>query len=183
MKSPESRKLLLLILGVLSLPALGQEPKTNRAPINVSADRATYESGQGVYEGRVELRQGKLSISADKLIIDEQNRQVDRILALGKPAQLNQEDGSVSAEARSIEYFVANGKVILKENAYIRQQGSEIRGKEITYDSQQQTVLAEGGNNPQRVEMTLQPRQVTQPPDEKTPDSTSKAKGSGSSSN
>lgn len=160
MKSPDRHWLLVLLLGVSV--AFAQDPlkPDNRAPINISADRASYENGQGVYEGRVELRQGALTIRADKLTIDEQNRQVNRILAVGQPAQLEQNGDSVRAEAKSIEYFVGSGKVILTQKALIRQQGSEIRGNRITYDSQQQTVIAEGdkGANPERVNMTLQPR-------------------------
>ncbi|MBB3047111.1 lipopolysaccharide export system protein LptA [Litorivivens lipolytica] len=170
----------LLLVAGLSYGQDGPSFKPdNRAPINVSADRASYENGRGVYEGRVELRQGLLSIKADSLTIDEQNRQVNRILAIGKPAQLEQNDGSVRAEAKSIEYFVANSKVILTGKALIRQQGSEIRGNRITYDSQQQTVVAEGdkGRNPERVNLTLQPRtspQTAEPEDDKAPADQSK---------
>lgn len=160
MTNPDRRWLFILLLG--ASVAFSQESlkPDNRAPINISADRASYENGQGVYEGRVELRQGALTIQADKLTIDEQNRQVNRILAIGQPAQLAQNGDSVRAEAKSIEYFVGSGKVILTQKALIRQQGSEIRGNRITYDSQQQTVIAEGdkGENPERVNMTLQPR-------------------------
>ncbi len=165
MKSPNPGALLVILLALTANSGSAAQTnaapgKNNLAPINVSADRATYENGQGIYEGRVELKQGNLAIEADKLVIEEQNRQVDRILALGTPAALNQSDGTVHAEANRIEYFVGTGKVILTEKAIIQQHGSEIRGKRIVYDSQQQTVEAEGksGENAERVNMTLQPR-------------------------
>ncbi len=170
MRSPELLIRLTATLSfALALAANAETPalvENNRAPINVSADRATYENGRGIYEGRVELRQGNLAINATRLVIDEQNRQVDRILAVGAPAALNQANGSVHAEARSIEYFVATGKVILTDKAVIQQQGSEIRGNRIVYDSQKQTVEAEGekGAEQERVNMTLQPRAKDTPP-------------------
>lgn len=163
---PRGRAVILALLLMV-----GIWPTASRAaqdPINISADRATYESGTGVYEGNVELQQGPLSIRAERLIIDEQNRQVDRILALGSPAVLTRSDGTVKAQANSIEYFVKSGRVILTDQALIEQQGSEIRGNRIVYDNTDQTVLAEGDKNTrqERVNMTLQPRRE----DEKTKD-------------
>lgn len=162
---PRFANLGAMLFAVLALvfapPALAAQ-----APINISADRASYEGGTGIYEGNVELVQGALSIKADRLIIDEQNREVNRILALGKPSILTQNDGTVRAEAKSIEYFVKSGQVILTDRAVIQQQGSEIRGNRIVYDSANQTVLAESdkGNKNERVNMTLQPQKKSEPP-------------------
>ena len=152
--------LLAVVVLLLARPSLAAQ-----APINISADRATYEGGTGIYEGNVVLVQGALSIRADRLIIDEQNREVNRILALGKPSILTQNDGTVRAQANSIEYFVKNGQVILTDQAIIEQQGSEIRGNRIVYDSEKQTVLAESDKNDgsERVNMTLQPQKKSEP--------------------
>lgn len=153
--------LLALPVAGVAQPADQEQGKAlvSNAPINISADRATYETGTGSYEGNVILTQGELSIRADKLVISEQEQKVNHILALGAPARLTQGDGSVSAEALSIEYFVQTGKVVLLNEAHIAQRGSEISGKRITYDSKRRTVLAEGdnGGTRKRVNMTLQP--------------------------
>ena len=157
---------LAALLALAPFPAMAAQ-----APINISADRASYEGGTGIYEGNVILVQGALSIKAERLVIDEQNREVNRILALGKPSVLTQNDGSVRAQANSIEYFVKNGQVILTDRAIIEQQGSEIRGNRIVYDSAKQTVLAESdkGDSSGRVNMTLQPQKKQEPPAEQQP--------------
>ncbi len=141
-----------------------------QAPINISADRASYEGGTGTYEGNVVLTQGPLSIKASRLVIDEQNREVNRILALGKPAVLTQNDGTIRAQANSIEYFVKDDQVILTDHALIQQHGSEIRGNRIVYDSEKQTVLAESDktDKSERVNMTLQPQKKSAPPADDT---------------
>ncbi|MFT5033060.1 MAG: lipopolysaccharide export system protein LptA [Bacteroidia bacterium] len=170
MKAPETlyQKASAALLAALVLVAT--QTFAAQAPINISADRASYEGGTGIYEGRVELIQGTLSIKAERLIIDEQNREVNRILASGKPSVLTQNDGSVRAQANSIEYFVKNGQIILTEQAVIQQRGSEIRGTRIVYDSEKQTVLAgsdEGGKS-ERVNMTLQPQKKPVPAEQAT---------------
>ena len=93
------------------------------------------------------------------------------MVPIGKPAALNQSNGRVHAEAHSIEYFVGRGRVILTDKAIIQQQGSEIRGNRIVYDSRRQTVEAEGekGADKGRVNMPLQPRGKDDAEDEPQP--------------
>lgn len=137
-------------------------------PIEINADRAELDEGKGVahYIGNVELTQGSLLIRADDLIIqaDDKN-QLQRVTAQGKPAEFNQtpEAGKppVVAKAKTIDYFVADEKLMLQLDAIVVQNDSTFQGTQIQYDIRnrrmQASSTANTGPKSQRVKMVLPP--------------------------
>ena len=153
-----------LLLGLLlSASSLGL-PEDRRQAINLSSDKATYENNRGIYTGNVNMSQGSLKIKADKLIIVESDRRVEKVIAEGSPAHFEQQprsdEGVVVASAQLIEYSLGDEEILLQRDATIRHQGSKISGDRIVYSGRKQMVIADGGSRALngRVQMTLQPQ-------------------------
>ncbi|AKH68861.1 lipopolysaccharide transport periplasmic protein LptA [Spongiibacter sp. IMCC21906] len=139
-------------------------PDDRNQAINLSSDRATYENNQGIYSGNVKMSQGSLKIEADKLVIVESNRKVEKVIAHGRPAKFEQQpregEGVVIASANTVEYKLNDEEILLQKNASITHQGSKISGDRVVYSGKKQTVVADGGSAAEngRVKMTLQPQ-------------------------
>ncbi|NKI18915.1 lipopolysaccharide transport periplasmic protein LptA [Spongiibacter sp. KMU-166] len=166
-----------LLLGLLlSANSLGL-PEDRRQAINLSSDKATYENNRGIYTGNVNMSQGSLKIKADKLIIVESDRRVEKVIAEGSPAHFEQQprsdEGVVVASAQLIEYSLGDEEILLQRDATIRHQGSKISGDRIVYSGRKQMVIADGGSRALngRVQMTLQPQ--SNPEDTQQPEAPS----------
>lgn len=162
------RRLLLPLVLLLNAALAAQAAEDRREPISIRSDRATYEAGKGVYQGNVIIEQGTLYITADRVEVFEEDRTVDRLIAYGAPARFHQSDatqGEIRASAGTVEYRVAEQRVILQDDAMVDHQGSEIQGERIIYDSRNRTVTAEGDADAEdgRIKMILQPRQAPEP--------------------
>lgn len=146
-------------------------PDDRNKAINLSSDRATYENNQGIYSGNVKMSQGSLKIEADKLVIVESNRKVEKVIAHGRPAKFEQipreGEGVVVATANTVEYRLNEEEILLQKNASITHQGSMISGDRVVYSGKKQTVVADGGSAAEngRVKMTLQPQNTNESTD------------------
>ncbi len=162
-------------------------PDDRNQPIYIQSDRAERDERKGttVYTGDVEIDQGSLHISADRVTIAMDGDQVTRIDALGAPAEMHQkpspEREPVYARATTIQYDVAREILTLIEKAAVTQEGSTVKGERIEYFVQEQRVKASSGSaesGASRVQMVIQPRRATlappasdgQPPAEASPD-------------
>ncbi|MEM8499501.1 MAG: lipopolysaccharide transport periplasmic protein LptA [Pseudomonadota bacterium] len=151
----------LLLLSAASL-ALDEDRKQ---PIRVKADSAERDDRQEItrYTGDVVIDQGSLNIVAQEVTMFGSTN-VSKIVATGTPARLRQrpqpDKGIVTARANQIEYTVASEVVTLQKNAYVEQDGTEVRGDEITYDMTRQIVRANGSSKTQgRVEIIIPPNE------------------------
>lgn len=156
----------LLALAAGGLAAL---PDDREQPIYIQSDRAERDERKGttVYTGEVEVDQGSLHISADRVTISDANDQVSEIVATGAPAKMHQKPAQdrepVYARARTIRYDVAQDVLTLIEDASVTQEGTVVTGDRIVYYVQEQRVHASGGGSAagkQRVKVVLPPRRV-----------------------
>ena len=162
-------------------------PDDRNQPIYIQSDRAERDERKGttVYTGDVEIDQGSLHISADRVTIAMDGDQVTRIDAIGAPAKMHQkpspEREPVYARATTIQYDVAREILTVIEKAAVTQEGSTVKGERIEYFVQEQRVKASSGSaesGASRVQMVIQPRRATlappasdgQPPAEASPD-------------
>lgn len=155
-------------LGILQIPMAVALESDRKQPIEISADQAELDEtkGEAHYNGNVVLTQGSLLIKADTLTIkaDEKN-QIQRVTAQGKPAEFNQtpEEGKppVVAKAKLIDYYVAEEKLVLQQDAIVVQNDSTFQGSQIQYDIRNHRMQAsstgakQGGS--ERVKMILPP--------------------------
>lgn len=159
----------------LSHSALALE-SDRKQPIEITADQAELDEAKGEahYIGNVLLTQGSLIIRADNLTIkaDDKN-QIQRVTAKGKPAEFNQtpEEGKppVVAKAKLIDYYVADEKLLLQQEAIVIQNDSTFQGSQIQYDIRNHRMQATSNGtktgNSERVKMILPP---SAPADEKS---------------
>lgn len=160
--------LLLAAAQALAIAPVAALPSDRQQPIEVTANSAVQEGDLVTYTGEVVIVQGSLRIDADRVVVHNQDRKVQRIIATGDRAHLQQlpePDGElVKARARRITYLQADDLVILEENAEVEQKGSIVTGKRIDYLVASQTVRAQGGDGGDRVQMVLQPESDTGTP-------------------
>lgn len=165
-----SALLLGLCLWVTSAQALDDD---RNQPIRVKADSAERDDKQGIttYRGDVVIIQGSLNIRAQEVVQYGFNS-VDKIVAKGNPARLQQQPepdkGVITAKGNHIEYTMATEIVKLETNAYVEQDGTEVRGDQITYDMTRQVVRASGAiNSSDRVEIIIPPNttEISEPDD------------------
>ena len=157
----------------LGLAGAVQAERADRSkPINLESDRMSVDDAQktSVFEGRVVMTQGTLSIRADKVTVRQDREGHQYGSASGNPATFRQKrDGAneyIEGEADRIEY---NGKLDTVEffnHARLRREpADEVRGNYISYDSRTEYFTVTGGVGPAasgnpgaRVHAVIQPR-------------------------
>ena len=162
--------LLLVLVQAFQVAAL---PDDRDQPIHITADQALRDEKQGmtVYSGNVNMTQGSLRISADKITIYHMAEDLDRVIAEGSPATLQQQPeidkGLVHARANTITYYRIEDRVHLQQSAHIERDGAIVSGDSIDYFIAKELVKADSDTEQadSRVEVVIPP-QATQSSDE-----------------
>lgn len=137
----------LISVSLLSIAA-NALPSDRTQPIHIKSDQAHSDQNRGLttYSGSVQMDQGSLQILADKVIISSLDNQVAKIIAIGKPAQYQQqpspESEMVTATGERIVYLVKQETLTLIDNASLNQNGTVMTGKHIDYDIKKSVVKA-----------------------------------------
>jgi lipopolysaccharide export system protein LptA len=155
----------LPLLAAVLVWACGQAealPDDTEQPIHITTDEALRDekTGRTVYQGNVELVQGTIKITADRITFYRLENEAERIVAEGSPARMQQQPEPDSplmhAHGDIIEYFRSEERVQLRENAQVEQDGSTVRGDLIDYFINQQLVKAAAESNTNsRVEVVI----------------------------
>ncbi len=148
----------------LPLPAWALSTDRNE-PINIEADSATLNESSGIstYRGNVHLQQGTMHLRGDNMTVLVRDDRIEKVMLAGNPATYVQRpddsDEDQHAEARRIEYYASENRMILLENARIWQTGKDqFSSDRIVFNLADNTVNAGGGSSKDRVRITLQPR-------------------------
>ncbi|HSG61151.1 MAG TPA: lipopolysaccharide transport periplasmic protein LptA [Pseudomonadales bacterium] len=163
---------LAMSLSALFSTAVSAMPDDINQPIRVEADSAVRDEsrGQTIYSGDVKISQGSLIISAESIVMLEQDSELNSIVAKGQPAtlsqQLNIEGERVYASAQNIEYNVDTATVQLLDNAQLSQGGSKISSQQITYNVRDQIINAQSGGTGSRVEMVIPAKVINEQVDQ-----------------
>jgi len=161
-RAPAALACLLLCLAGSEAHAL----KTDRQqPLDVNADSSDGTLGDGVatLRGNVEIRQGTLLIRADVANVQKSEGRVQRIELNGEPVRLEQEieqEGLVTARARTIEYEVASGIVTLTGAADVVHPQYHISGEVLVYDMNLQHFQGSGDEEGGRIRIRLDPEVI-----------------------
>ena len=159
--------LLVCALLLSGSPARGL-PEDKGRPIHIEADEAVRDERTGVtvYRGNVRIRQGSLKIMAEQVTLYHINTQADKIVAVGSPAQIQQQrtldSEPMHAEGGIIEYYKEEERVHIRENAKLEQDGSTVRSDSIEYFINQELVRAttDDPTTTRRVEVVIPPHVV-----------------------
>ena len=164
----------ILISALLMLPmntALALKSDRNQ-PIKIEADQVEINDKTEIshYRGNVLMVQGSLKIKADDVTVYLKNGVLFQIIILGDPAHFEQiPDGGkdlVKSQARHMEYFAREQRLILKQDAEVVQGANLFRGDQIEYDTLTSTVKAnKAENSNSRVHAIIQPESEETPPE------------------
>ena len=144
-------------------------PEDSEKEIHIASDTASLDKPQGelVYSGNVELTQGTLNITADKVTIHRNENGLQKVIALGKPARFEQvlsaNEGKTKAFGETIIYQTTNEELTLLTNAGLEKQGNEFSGEKIIYLIKEQRVKANSPQPEERIRMVIQPKQNKEP--------------------
>jgi lipopolysaccharide export system protein LptA len=124
-------------------------PSDREQPIRIQADSAELDDRQGVavYRGDVVITQGTLKITGDTVTITRNAQgDIEVFTSVGKPAYYEQKPAVdkqiVQAYGLTIQYFAANERIVLIDQAKVIQEGNTFEGEKIVYDTQRQIVNA-----------------------------------------
>lgn len=159
--------LFFAVLSLIFCASVNALPGDKSQPIHIKSDSAerNEQSGTTTYRGDVTIDQGSMNISGDEVVFYG-SRAITKIVAKGRPARLSQipnsQKGKISARGYTITYELTKQAVELKQQAYIEQEGSTVRGSRIFYDMNKQIIKADSKGKPnERVRMTI-PAQSTE---------------------
>lgn len=149
--------------------ALAAQPAADA--LNISADHGDIDRRAGVarYWGNVSITRGTTRITADEVVLALADGELTTATITGKPATFAQSfaDGRAPTlgSARILSFSADQDVIELREGARVVQDGDEVTGELIRYDSAKQRVLAAGGEQSGRVQMTITPRKPKPAPD------------------
>ncbi|MES2820672.1 MAG: lipopolysaccharide transport periplasmic protein LptA [Pseudomonadota bacterium] len=174
--NPLSFRILPLLFSLASSAAWAL-PSDRNEPIRVQADSAELDDKQGVavYRGDVVITQGTLKITGDTVTITQTpSGEIEVFTSVGKPAYYEQKPSVdkevVKAYGLTIQYFAANERIVLIDQAKVIQEGNTFEGEKIVYDTRRQIVnagRATGTNvtSPRpRIDMVIQPKNTAAEP-------------------
>ncbi|WP_374602784.1 lipopolysaccharide transport periplasmic protein LptA [Niveibacterium sp.] len=166
----------LLLAGVLlaSATVAHAERADRDKPVNIEADRVTVDDKNKVqiFEGRVKLTQGTLTILSDKVVVTQDIEGFQKGVATGGQGGLarfrqkrEQKEEWVDGEAERIEYDAKTDLVQLFNRAKVVSGKDDVSGQYINYDGYNETYLVTNGpnatvvqNTEARVKVTIQPK-------------------------
>lgn len=155
----------LLLPCLLLVPAIARSlPADRQAVAHLEAGQVELDEQKGlsIYRGAVHYRQGTLNLWADELIVHSRDGRIVRVVATGQPARLRQrlegDKEDARAEARTIEYDLVDGRLVLRGSSHMWREDDEFMGETITYDEANNTVKAQGAGEEHRVQVIIHPK-------------------------
>jgi len=132
-----SKLIIGLLLALLSTPVLALSSDVEK-PVTIEADSVVFnrQSGTATYAGRVEIAQGTLKITADRIEILAPNNEIKSIRATGTPVKFQQTMDSgkqAVGNARLLQYYVLQKRLLLSGEARLIQDRDTFTSNRIEY--------------------------------------------------
>ncbi|MEH6565714.1 MAG: lipopolysaccharide transport periplasmic protein LptA [Halopseudomonas sp.] len=181
-----AKSLFVMTLALCPVTAVHALPSDSSQPIRIQANAATLDDKRNtaVYTGDVIITQGSMRLAGSRVTLTRDAQgQLNKMVTQGGPATYQQtqqaNEPPVKARAQTIEYYAADERVVLIDDAFLEQSGNTFQGDYVSYDVRAQVVNAgrntstgasgaeSNGNG--RIEITIQPRSrgnAAQPPAE-----------------
>ena len=143
-----------------------------QGPLRVQAERARatgldFKDATWTFSGKVRIDVEGGTMRAEEAIVNFIADQLARATVRGKPAEFEQQmktGGKARGRAGSLVYETRGGTVTLKENAWLRDGRSEIRGEQLVYEIAAQRVQAgKTTGSDERVRIVIRPQEATPP--------------------
>jgi lipopolysaccharide transport protein LptA len=143
-----------------------------QGPLRVQAERARatgldFKDATWTFSGKVRIDVEGGTMRAEEAVVNFIADQLARATARGKPAEFEQQmktGGKARGRAGSLVYETRGGTVTLKENAWLSDGRSEIRGEQLVYEIAAQRVQAgKTTGSDERVRIVIRPQEATPP--------------------
>lgn len=134
-------------------------------PIQLEADGADIDEGKklSIYSGNVVLIQGSIRITADRLEVQGNLSEADKIVAYGNPVTFTQKpDKGLPFKGRSQKavFHTNSDKLHLIDKAVLAQGDNRFASDRIVYDRKQALMKAgASAQGKRRVSVTINPNQ------------------------
>jgi len=154
----------LFLALLLAAPTLATALESDKdQPIQIEADSVDIDDGKGTstYKGNVELTQGSIRITADRVTITQHQGQSDHVEAVGSPVTFRQRTegakGIIKGRAKRAEYDANSEMLYLIDEAVLTQGSDSFKSDRITYDRARSVVKAgASAKGKKRVRVTIQ---------------------------
>jgi lipopolysaccharide export system protein LptA len=157
---------------------LQAESADRNKPIHLESDRVFIDDVQqiSVFEGKVKLTQGTLTIHADKIVVTQDRLGYKHCTATGKTASFRQKhegtDEYMEGYGERIEYDTRAETVDFFGQARVKRDLDDVKGDHISYSTRTEVFQVSGdpakadGPNKGRVHAVIQPKSAepTSPP-------------------
>lgn len=154
---------LALLLSACPVVLALESDRQQQLLINADTTDGTLGDGTAILRGNVEIRQGSLLVKANVAEVEKVDGRVRLVILTGTPVLLQQEieqEGLVTATARTITYQVATGMVTLTGEADVNHPQYHISGEVLTYNMDLQHFQGSGGDGNGRLRIELAPEVV-----------------------
>lgn len=151
--------ILLLPVQLYALSTDGQQP------IKIEADSLEVRDQEkiSIYSGNVNLKQGSLEFSCDRLTLYFDDRKELTLMEMtGTPAtfrQLDDENQQLKGQAELLQYRQSESILVLSGNARFSHQGDTIESNSIQVNTDNNSIQAGSSAADDRVRMLIQPKQ------------------------
>ena len=165
--------LLCLFLGGYTVPAFTENADREK-PILMEADRVTVDDANqtSTFEGRVQLRQGTLLIEGGKVVVKQDKKGYNQVVATGQLAHFRQKREGLNEYAEGYGERIEYDSFVEIANIYgqarIKREGDDVQGEHIVYNTKTGVFQVFGTNsqNPKasdkgRVTVVIQPKAQT----------------------
>ena len=132
-------------------------------PIYLESDSAKWdeESQKSTYRGNVVVTQGTMLLTGNLLIVTSKNNEISHMIVTGEKSTYRQKTKTgkiVNGEAKIIEYFMDQSKIIFLEKAILTQSNNIVKSNKIIYKIDNENIIAGDKKGKSRVRMTLEPK-------------------------
>lgn len=153
-----------LILSFTYNPWVSALQNDAHQPVSIESNSGFYDDKKGVsvYAGEVIVIQGSMRMNADKVVVYMQNREIQKLVATGKPVKFKQtpEAGkeAIHGNALTAEYYPQTQLLIMLKDATVWQGKNSTTSARIEYDQINEIIKAESKQSiNKRVHVILQP--------------------------
>ncbi len=140
---------LVLLLGSQPLIAVADElEQPLDDAITLESDAGFYDEKQGlsIYTGQVVIKQGNMTLEADKVSVFSKDRDIYKLIATGKPVKFTQtpEEGKEDVHGHSLvmEYKTKIRVLIMTQQAQVWQGENSTASERIVYDRISEIIKA-----------------------------------------
>ena len=123
--------------------SFGGDGQDTGQPVEVTADNLSVQNdgAHAVMTGSVVIAQGEMRLAADRVEVDYAEGQISKMVATGNVTLVQ---GADAAEAKSADYDVARGTVILEGDVLVTQGPSSVLADRATVNLATGDAVMEG---------------------------------------